>query len=184
MTNRIAWHALAGAALVALGVPHAAFARGGYGAGAGYRGAPTSTHFGTTNNGTHYAYGPNGAAAARDGHAASFNANTGETRNAYANDGRVVTNTSNAYNHNAYTNVRVDNNWNGADYAAHPYGYAPVAAAAATAAVVTAAAIGSSVYALPPACSPYGAGYFYCNGAYYQPRYEGTSVVYVVVGRP
>ena len=42
-------------------------------------------------------------------------------------------------------------------------------------------------YALPPACAPYGwggYGYYHCGGVYYEPRYEGDTVVYVTVPDP
>jgi hypothetical protein len=55
----------------------------------------------------------------------------------------------------------------------------------------TAAAVGygygSAYYDLPVGCSPYGySGYSYysCGGAYYEPRYEGSTVVYVSVPDP
>jgi hypothetical protein len=51
----------------------------------------------------------------------------------------------------------------------------------------TAAAIGSAYYALPPECSPYyweSATYYSCGGAYYEPQYEGDTVVYVTVEDP
>jgi hypothetical protein len=52
---------------------------------------------------------------------------------------------------------------------------------------MTAAAIGSAYYALPPGCAPYGYygySYYNCGGAYYQPQYEGDTVVYVTVPDP
>ena len=49
---------------------------------------------------------------------------------------------------------------------------------------VTAAAVGSMYNSLPPSCSPYAGSYYYCGGAYYAPRYEGSSVTYVVVDKP
>jgi hypothetical protein len=64
-------------------------------------------------------------------------------------------------------------------------GYHPVAAVAATAA--TAAVIGSIAYSLPPACSSVvvnGLTYHQCGSAWYQPRYAGTQVNYVVVNPP
>lgn len=51
----------------------------------------------------------------------------------------------------------------------------------------TAAAIGASYYSLPPGCPPYawgGYNYYYCGGSYYQPQYEGDTVVYVTVPDP
>ena len=48
----------------------------------------------------------------------------------------------------------------------------------------TAAAMHSYWYALPPGCPPWywgGATYYSCGGSYYQPQYEGDTVVYVTV---
>jgi hypothetical protein len=47
--------------------------------------------------------------------------------------------------------------------------------------------MGSMYYSLPPACSPYawgGYGYYHCGGMYYEPRYEGDTVVYVTIPDP
>jgi len=47
--------------------------------------------------------------------------------------------------------------------------------------------IGSMYYALPPGCGSYawgGYGYYHCGGVYYEPRYEGDTVVYVTVPDP
>jgi hypothetical protein len=65
----------------------------------------------------------------------------------------------------------------------------PLAAGLAIGAVagMTAAAIGSAYYSLPYGCSPYpygGYSYYSCGGAYYEPRYEGDTVVYVTVPSP
>ena len=52
---------------------------------------------------------------------------------------------------------------------------------------VTAAAIGSAYYALPHGCAPYpygGYSYYSCGGAYYEPQYQGDTVVYVTVPAP
>jgi hypothetical protein len=106
----------------------------------------------------------------------NFNSNTNvnANRNVNANVNRNV-------------NVNVDNNWN---HGCCGYGgggiYHPVAAGVAVGMVAgaTAAAIGSSYYALPPSCSPYAGSYYYCGGAYYQPRYEGSTVTYIVVEKP
>ncbi|MES1198655.1 MAG: hypothetical protein ABUS48_01590 [Pseudomonadota bacterium] len=86
-------------------------------------------------------------------------------------------------NRNVDVNVDVDDHWDGG-WRDHP-----VAAGVAfgTAAAVTAAAINSVVYSLPPACvvSPYsGLTYYHCGSAWYEPRYEGTTVTYVVVNAP
>ncbi|NBW14558.1 MAG: hypothetical protein EBR82_41820 [Caulobacteraceae bacterium] len=62
----------------------------------------------------------------------------------------------------------------------------PIAAGVAfgAAAAVTSAVVGSMIYTLPPACSPYAVSYYYCGGVYYQPQYQGDTVVYVVVDQP
>jgi len=67
--------------------------------------------------------------------------------------------------------------------------YHPVATAAAigTTAAVTAAVVGSVAYSLPPACSAVlvgGVTYQQCSGSWYQPRYAGTQMTYVVVDPP
>jgi hypothetical protein len=50
-------------------------------------------------------------------------------------------------------------------------------------AAVTAAAIGSTYYSLPAGCGYYNS-YYNCGGVYYEPRYEGDTVVYVTVPGP
>jgi hypothetical protein len=65
----------------------------------------------------------------------------------------------------------------------------PIAAGVVTGAVVGAAAgaWGSTYYDLPVGCASYpygGYGYYSCGGAYYQPQYEGDTVVYVTVPDP
>jgi hypothetical protein len=82
-------------------------------------------------------------------------------------------------------NIDGDGDWGGwggwSDY--------PLAAGIAIGAVagITAAAYGSAYYALPGGCSPYawsGYNYYHCGGAYYQPQYEGDTIVYVTVPDP
>lgn len=66
----------------------------------------------------------------------------------------------------------------------HPVATAVGVAAATT---VTAAAIGSIVHSVPPSCSTRminGFTYKNCEGTWYQPRYSGTQVNYVVVNPP
>jgi hypothetical protein len=49
------------------------------------------------------------------------------------------------------------------------------------------AAYGSVYWDLPVGCPPYyngGYTYYSCGGAYYEPRYEGTSVTYVTIPPP
>lgn len=103
-------------------------------------------------------------------------------------------NRTNAGNNNRINNgnintgdVNINGDWNGGccgGWVDHP-----IAAGVAVGAVagMTAAAIGSSYYALPPGCPPYPYGgytYYSCGGAYYQPQYEGDTVVYVTVPDP
>lgn len=97
------------------------------------------------------------------------NANVNVNRNANVNVDRNV-------NVNRYNNVHVDvdNRWN------HPVGTAVAIGA-------TAAVVGSIIYSLPPSCSMVSVGgvtYQQCGSTWYQPRYSGTSVQYVVVNPP
>jgi hypothetical protein len=67
--------------------------------------------------------------------------------------------------------------------------YHPVAraAVATTAAVGAAVVVGSVVRSLPPACTSVMVGnvaYQQCGNTYYQPRYAGSQVTYVVVNPP
>jgi hypothetical protein len=82
--------------------------------------------------------------------------------------------------------VNINNGWgNGwGGYVDHP-----VAAGVVTGAVVgaTAAAVGSTYYDVPAGCPPYTSGgytYYSCGGAYYQPQYQGDTVVYTTVPEP
>ncbi|HSG24111.1 MAG TPA: hypothetical protein VLA64_14275, partial [Azonexus sp.] len=90
-------------------------------------------------------------------------------------------------NINRDTNIDIDNDWGG-DW--DGWGDYPIGAGIAIGAVagMTAAAVyGSAYYALPPGCSPYPYAaytYYSCGGAYYQPQYEGDTVVYVTVPDP
>lgn len=83
-------------------------------------------------------------------------------------------------NHNVDINVDYDHGW-GWD---HPLA---TGAAVGTAAAITSAAIGSTVYSLPPACGTMYSGgvmYYSCDGNYYLPTYQGSTVVYQVVAPP
>ena len=63
--------------------------------------------------------------------------------------------------------------------------YHPVARTAAVA--TTAVVVGSMVNTLPPSCSSVMVGnavYQQCGSAWYQPRYAGSDVTYVVVEPP
>jgi len=99
-------------------------------------------------------------------------------------------------NVNRNTNVNVNRDVD-VDVDVHHHGgyygggccYHPVATAAAvtTAAIVTAAVIGSTVNTLPVGCTTVvvnGLAYQQCGSTWYQPQYYGSSVSYVVVGRP
>ena len=87
-------------------------------------------------------------------------------------------------------NIDVDNGWGGGwggDW--NGWGDYPLGAGIAIGAVagMTAAVIGSAYYALPPGCSPYPYHrytYYSCAGAFYQPQYEGDTIVYVTVPDP
>jgi hypothetical protein len=100
----------------------------------------------------------------------NVNANVNRTRNVNVNR-----------NYNVHRDIDVD-----VDYHDH---YRPVARAVgvAAAATVTAAAVGSIVHSIPPSCSTTminGFTYKNCDGTWYQPRYAGTQVNYVVVNPP
>ena len=64
----------------------------------------------------------------------------------------------------------------------------PIAAGIAIGAIAgAAAAIGTTYYELPYGCPPYywGNAYYYnCDGIWYQPQYEGETIVYVTVPDP
>jgi len=84
----------------------------------------------------------------------------------------------------AGNNVNIENNGGWGGWNDYPVG---AGLAVGTAAAVTAAAIGSTYYSLPPSCAPYpygGYSYYQCGGVYYEPRYEGDTVVYVTVPQP
>jgi len=104
-----------------------------------------------------------------------------------ANTGNV--NTGNRVNtgniNTGDVNINVDNDygyrWND--------NYHPVARGVAigTAAAVSAAVVGSMIYSLPPSCvNRYygGVTYYGCGSVWYQPQYQGDTVVYVVVQQP
>jgi hypothetical protein len=106
----------------------------------------------------------------------SVNKNVNSNRNVNVNQ-----NVNKNVNVNANRHVDIDVD---VDRDHHPIGTA-VAIGATVA--VTSAIIGSTVYALPPACVPVQIGnvlYQQCGGAWYQPQYVGTSVQYIVVNPP
>ena len=99
------------------------------------------------------------------------------------NSGDRINNSGNRIN-TGDININNDHGWDWDDHHHHPIagGIAFGAAAAVTAGVV-----GSWMYTLPAGCSPYpygGYSYYSCGGVYYETRYEGDKVVYVVVDEP
>lgn len=98
------------------------------------------------------------------------------------NHGGINGNHNTNINHNSNNNVNINRDVDidvDHHYDHHHHG-GVWAAAAITAAVV----IGARYYSLPPSCTSVyrnGINYSYCGGYYYQPHYEGSSVVYVVV---
>jgi hypothetical protein len=84
-------------------------------------------------------------------------------------------------------NIDVDNGWNNGRWDNDWHPVATAAAVTATVAV-TRAVVGTTVYVLPASsCSNYtysGVYYYNCGDDWYQPRYVGTQVTYVVVRRP
>ena len=107
-----------------------------------------------------------------------------------ANRGDRQNNRNTNINSNRNTNINndidIDNDWGG-DW--DGWGDYPLGAGLAIGAVagMTAMAYGSAYYALPGGCSPYPwhtYTYYNCGGAYYQPQYEGDTVVYVTVPDP
>lgn len=110
--------------------------------------------------------GGNGGGISRDG-----NGSGNRNNNNRINTGDVNINVDNDHH---------DHGWDWDD------DYHPIARGVAfgAAAAVTSAVIGSMIYSLPPACSPYMTSYYYCGGVYYAPQYQGDTVVYVVVDQP
>jgi hypothetical protein len=99
-------------------------------------------------------------------------------------DRNTISNSGNRINTG---DINIDNDWGGDWDGWGDYPLAAGIAIGATAAWASAVAYGSAYYALPPACSPYpyhSYTYYSCGGAYYQPQYEGDTVVYVSVPDP
>jgi hypothetical protein len=130
-------------------------------------------------------------ANSRPGAGAGQRANVGDRTNTAANVGnRGDVNRGNRgnintgdFNRNVNINNDIDGGWGG--WYDHPVGagIATGMVVGATAAM-TSAAFGSYYYSLPPGCAPYYTSYYHCGGAYYQPQYEGDTVVYVTVPDP
>ena len=106
----------------------------------------------------------------------NINQNTNVNRNTNVNVNR---NTNVNVNRNVNVNVNVNHGYYGGVY----YNNGPSVAAV----VATAIVVGAIVNSLPPSCTTImtnGITYHNCGGAYYQPRYQGSSVTYVVVSHP
>ena len=68
-----------------------------------------------------------------------------------------------------------------------PASYAGVARRTSRRTVRRNIAYGTRAYSLPVGCATLpvaGITYYNCDGAYYQPQYQGTTVIYVVVPAP
>lgn len=141
--------------------------------------------------------GGGGHMAANRGGGGQRNFNSGGNRNVRASansnisgNRNVNRNVNRNTNVNVNRNIDVHNDWHGGDYGHwDDHYYHPVATAAAVtaAAVVTSAVVGSIVYSVPPSCSTVvvnGISYSQCGSTWYQPRYAGSSVQYVVVNSP
>ncbi len=106
---------------------------------------------------------------------ANVNRNANINRSANVNrNANVNVNRDANVNVNRHVDVDVNRGWN------HPVGTAVAIGA-------TAAVVGSIIYSLPPSCSMVqvgGATYQQCGSTWYQPRYAGSSVQYVVVNSP
>ena len=150
--------------------------RGGGGGHQAAARAPSANRSGQTAN-------RSGQGASRSGQNVDrSNAN----RNVDRNSNRTVNNRSgNNINIDNDTNINIDGGNNG-DWDWDDRDHHPVAAGVAfgAAAAVTSAVVGSMIYSLPPACSPYMGSYYSCGGVYYAPQYPGDTVVYVVVDQP
>src|SRR5262245_60815934 len=78
-----------------------------------------------------------------------------------------------------------DNHWNWGSFATGAAAGATTAAIGAAAAASAAPAMGMVVTTLPPTCANVpGTALYDCAGAYYQPSYEGSNLVYQVVPHP
>ncbi|MFI5183680.1 MAG: DUF6515 family protein [Vicinamibacteria bacterium] len=110
------------------------------------------------------------------------NINSGNRTNVNVNSGNrtnVNVNTGNRTN----VNVNVNGGYRGGYYGGGYYHSGPSVGAVVAGAIV----VGAIVATLPPSCTTImanGFAYQNCGGVYYQPRYSGSSVTYVVVNHP
>ncbi|MBO9709506.1 MAG: hypothetical protein J7521_14970 [Caulobacter sp.] len=125
-----------------------------------------------------------GGRTVRSNASANVNHNLNGNRNVNANVNR---NYNSNVNVNRNVNVNVDNHYDYHDgWDDHWHPVATAAAVGATVAV-TAAVVGSITRTLPPSCSTVivnGISYSQCGATWYEPRYSGTTVEYVVVNPP
>ena len=171
-------------ALILGSIPDTSWARPG---GGGGRGAPSSIHRpggGGAGGGARPAPRPGGGGGG-GGVSRPAGGNTVNRGGNTINRGGTAINSGNRnVNINNNVNVDVDHDWD------HDgWDYHPVAAGVAfgTAAAVTAAVIGSVVYSVPPSCQTVvyaNVSYSQCGTVWYEPRYAGSSVSYVVVNAP
>jgi hypothetical protein len=133
---------------------------------------------GVAGNGSNYT-------AANGNTGVAGNGNTGVVNNGNVNNGTVGSGNVNTGNVVAGNDVDVNvenGGWSG--YYGSGAAYATGVAVGAT---TTAAVAGSTYYSLPSSCPTYvygGVSYYSCGGTWYQQRYQGSSVTYVVVSDP
>jgi len=118
----------------------------------------------------------------------SNNVNVNNRNNVNVNNRNNV-NVDRRTNVNVNRDVDVNVNVNHRGYYGGGYYYnsGPSVAGVVAATVATAIVVGAVYSSLPPNCTTIvanGIAYQSCGGYYYQPRYQGTSVTYVVVNRP
>lgn len=104
--------------------------------------------------------------------------------NTRTNDVNVRRDTNVNIRRDVDVDVDVNHRYYGGGYYYHS---GPSVGAVVAASVATAIVVGTIVYTLPPSCTTIvanGVAYQNCGGVYYQPRYQGSSVTYVVVNHP
>lgn len=112
--------------------------------------------------------------------------NRGDVNRGDINRGDISRNDirSNRGNVNIGNDINIDNDrgWGGwDDHVHHPIAAGMVVGATAA---VTAAAVGSVYYSVPTGCAWGAYSYYWCDGYWLEPRYEGDTVVYVNVPDP
>jgi hypothetical protein len=123
---------------------------------------------------------PGGAAQGRPAtrNTTRTNINSGNRTNVNVNTGNRTSVNVNT-RHHTDVDVHVHGGYYGGGY------YHPGPSVGAV--VATAIVVGAIVSSLPPSCTTIianGFAYQNCGGTYYQPRYSGSSVTYVVVSQP